>query len=157
MASDRYVMYLTQGGLSLPDESYYRDEKFAEVRAEFLGHVERMFVKAGVTDEAGAKDAAQRILALESKLAQSHWDRVTNRDATKTYNKKNRAELEELIPAFDWTAWIDALKVPQSAFGEVVVRQPRSSPPSVRRSRSSRWPTGRPGSPGARCTARPRC
>ncbi|GAA3619075.1 M13 family metallopeptidase [Kineosporia mesophila] len=124
MASDRYVMYLSQGGLSLPDESYYRDEKFAEIRTEFLGHVARMFTKAGITNEEGAADAARRILALETRLASSHWDRVTNRDATKTYNKVDRTALEELIPEFDWTAWIDALKVPQSAFGEVVVRQP---------------------------------
>ncbi|GLY28057.1 M13-type metalloendopeptidase [Kineosporia sp. NBRC 101731] len=124
MASDRYVMYLSQGGLSLPDESYYRDEKFAEIRTEFLGHVARMFTQAGITNEDGAADAARRILALETRLASSHWDRVTNRDATKTYNKVDRAALEALIPEFDWTAWIDALKVPQSAFAEVVVRQP---------------------------------
>jgi putative endopeptidase len=124
MASDQYVMYLTQGGLSLPDESYYREDTFAEIRTEFLAHVGRMLVKAGITDEAGAADAAQRIMALESRLAGSHWDRVTNRDATKTYNKMNRKALEELVPEFDWTAWIDALNVPQGAFADVVVRQP---------------------------------
>ncbi|MBT0772108.1 peptidase M13 [Kineosporia sp. J2-2] len=124
MASDRYVMYVTQGGLSLPDESYYREETFAEIRTEYLAHVARMLVKAGITEQPGADDAARRIFALETRLAGSHWDRVTNRDATKTYNKKDRAGLEELVPEFDWTAWIDALKVPQSAFSEVVVRQP---------------------------------
>ncbi len=124
MASDRYVMYLTQGGLSLPDESYYREDTFAEIRTAFLGHVTRMLVKAGITDEAGAAGAAERIMALETRLSRSHWDRVTNRDATKTYNKVDRKGLEELIPEFDWTSWIDALNVPQSAFSEVVVRQP---------------------------------
>src|SRR5215216_1902156 len=29
--ADRYIAYFTQGGLGLPDESYYREEKFAEV------------------------------------------------------------------------------------------------------------------------------
>jgi len=124
MASDQYVMYLTQGGLSLPDESYYREDTFAEIRSAFLNHVTRMLVVAGIADEADARDAARRIMALETRLASSHWDRVTNRDATRTYNKKDRAGLEELVPEFDWAAWITALNVPSSAFDEVVVRQP---------------------------------
>jgi putative endopeptidase len=123
-SSDSYVMYVNQGGLSLPDESYYREETFASIRAEFLGHVERMLALAGLFDPVGAADAATRIMALETRLAGSHWDRVTNRDATKTYTKLDRGALEQLIPEFDWTAWIDALDVPQSAFTEVVVRQP---------------------------------
>jgi putative endopeptidase len=129
-ASDRYIMYLNQGGLSLPDESYYREETFASIREEFLGHLERMLTLTGLPDadaDTGTPDtadAARRIMALETRLAGSHWDRVSNRDATKTYTKLDRAALEQLIPQFDWTAWIDALQVPPSAFAEVVVRQP---------------------------------
>ena len=126
-ASDSYIMYLNQGGLGLPDESYYHEETFAEIRTEYLGHLARMLTLAGLAGpgtEVDADQAAQRIMALETRLSQSHWDRVSNRDATKTYTKLDRAELAALIPEFDWTAWIDALAVPQSAFAEVVVRQP---------------------------------
>ena len=123
-ASDSYVMYLNQGGLSLPDESYYREETFAEIRAAYLVHVARMLSLAGKGgDDEGAESAA-RIMALETGLAGVHWDRVSNRDATKTYTKLDRAGLDALIPEFDWTAWVDALDVPQSAFDVVVVRQP---------------------------------
>src|SRR5450432_3902236 len=38
-ASDRYIMYLNQAGLGLPDESYYREDTFAEIRTEYLGHL----------------------------------------------------------------------------------------------------------------------
>jgi putative endopeptidase len=123
-ASDSYVMYLNQGGLGLPDESYYREETFASIREEYLGHLARMLTLAGLAGDSEAADAAQRIMALETTLSQSHWDRVSNRDATKTYTKLDRAGLDALIPEFDWSAWIDALGVPQSAFAEVVVRQP---------------------------------
>ena len=34
--SDRYLFNLVQGGLGLPDESYYRDDKFAEVREKYV-------------------------------------------------------------------------------------------------------------------------
>jgi putative endopeptidase len=120
--SDRYVMYLNQGGLSLPDESYYREATFEEIRSEFVGHVERMLKLAQVPGD--AQEAAARIMALESRLASSHWDRVSSRDATRTYTKLDRAGLQALSPQFDWTAWVDGLAVPQSAFDEVVVRQP---------------------------------
>ena len=32
--SDRYIVYLNQGGISLPDESYYRDAKFKPIREQ---------------------------------------------------------------------------------------------------------------------------
>ena len=122
--SNSYVMYLNQGGLSLPDESYYREDTFAEIRTAYLGHLERILTLAGLFTGDDAADAARRIMALETRLAGSHWDRVSNRDATRTYNKLDRAELDALIPQFDWSAWIAALDVPQSAFATVVVRQP---------------------------------
>ncbi len=126
-ASDRYIVYLTQSGLSLPDESYYREDTFAEIRSGYVQHVERMLDLAGVGTAhgfAGAAHAAEQIMGLETLLATSHWDRVTNRDADKTYNKLDRAGLQALVPQFDFAAWIDAVGVPASAFDEVVVRQP---------------------------------
>ena len=38
--SDENIVYLTQGGLSLPDESYYREDSFAEVRTAYVAHVD---------------------------------------------------------------------------------------------------------------------
>jgi putative endopeptidase len=122
--SDSYVMYLNQGGLSLPDESYYREETFAEIRAAYRLHLARMLTLAALGGDDEGSAAAARIMALETKVAGTHWDRVSNRDATKTYNKLDRAGLDALIPEFDWTAWVDALDVPQSAFDVAVVRQP---------------------------------
>ncbi|MHB1906493.1 MAG: peptidase M13, partial [Acidimicrobiales bacterium] len=36
------VLWLSQAGISLPDESYYREAQFESVRRAFAGHVERM-------------------------------------------------------------------------------------------------------------------
>ena len=76
--SDEYVVYLTQAGLGLPDESYYREEQYAGIREAYVGHVERILTLGGRPDPAGS---AQRVLALETALAAHHWDRVRNRDA----------------------------------------------------------------------------
>ena len=39
---EEYVLYLGQGGLGLPDESYYREERHAAILAAYLPHVARM-------------------------------------------------------------------------------------------------------------------
>ena len=44
--SDRYIVYLNQGGLGLPDESYYRDAKFKPIR-EQVRRPHREDVRAG--------------------------------------------------------------------------------------------------------------
>ena len=54
---ERYVVFIAQSGLSLPDESYYRLENFEKTRGEFRAHVERMLTLAGVAD-AGSVDRA---------------------------------------------------------------------------------------------------
>ncbi len=47
---ERYRVFLEQGGLSLPDESYYREERFAAVREAFAEHVARVLALAGLDD-----------------------------------------------------------------------------------------------------------
>ena len=89
--SDRYIVYLSQSGISLPDESYYREEKFKPIREQYLAHLEKMFELAGI---AAPKTAAARVMAVETELASHHWDRVKNRDRTLTYNKVDRKALE---------------------------------------------------------------
>jgi putative endopeptidase len=119
---ERYLVSFEQGAISLPDESYYRQERFAGVRAAFPGHVQRMFELAGLPD---AERAAGRVLALETAVAGHHWDRVANRDRAKTYNLRTWAGV--LAEGPDLRGWLAALDPPAGAFDEVVVRQPSFS------------------------------
>jgi putative endopeptidase len=118
---DRYVAFLVQGGISLPDESYYREDSFAEVRAAYVRHVERMLTLAGVDRPA---ERAAEVLALETEIAAAHWDRVATRDIDKVYNLRTFAQLQELTPAIDWPAYLAAAGVPAAALAEVVVAEP---------------------------------
>ncbi|HET7304793.1 MAG TPA: M13-type metalloendopeptidase, partial [Segeticoccus sp.] len=120
-ASDRYVVYLEQDGLGLPDESYYREEQYADTRAAYLRHVAAVLGLAGVEH---AEGTAGRIMALETRLAGFHWDTVTTRDAVKSYSKLTRAELADLSPGVDWAAWLEGLGAPEGSFDEVIGRQP---------------------------------
>jgi putative endopeptidase len=121
--SDRYVVKVVQGGLSLPDESYYREDSFADTRRAYVDHVAATLVLAG-RSESDATDQAQRIMSLETRLASGHWDRVSTRDVVKSYNLMTYHQLRETAPAFDWAAWLDGMQAPEDILAEVVVRQP---------------------------------
>ncbi len=117
--STRYLLHMSQSGLGLPDESYYRDAAHAEILAAYPGHIARMLgLVHGEGDHAATAD---RIVALETKLAAAHWDVVKRRDADLTYNLRVFTELAAEAPGFDWSGWVGALG---AAPEEVVVRQP---------------------------------
>ena len=119
--SERYVFHVGQGGLGLPDESYYREDKFAEIRTAYVAYVQRMLELAGVAD---AEQVAADVLALETRLAEGHWERAETRDVQKTYNLMSAEELRAATPSFDWTAYAAALGGSGETLAEVVVRQP---------------------------------
>lgn len=117
----RYVPFVIQGGLSLPDESYYRLENFQETRIAFRSHVEKMLELAGVPD---ASASADRIVALETELATHHWDNVKSRDAVATYNLQSWEDFSALV-GVDFGPWLAAVAPSQpDAFAEVNVYQP---------------------------------
>jgi len=118
---DRYIAHLGQGGIGLPDESYYRDDESAAIRDAYVSHLTTMLGLAGLDDAAGR---AARIMDLETRLAAFHWDRVACRDAQKTYNLLDVDGLQALAPSFDWTSWSEGAEVPPAVIAEVVVSQP---------------------------------
>ncbi|MBC7724150.1 MAG: peptidase M13 [Burkholderiaceae bacterium] len=120
---DRYLVFVEQGGLGLPDESYYREDSFAEVRVKYGAFVERMFALA----EPGRPDAAERaarVVALETDIAAGHWDNVRTRDSEATYNLLPWSGAQALAAGIDLDVWLDAVDVPEGALAEVVVREP---------------------------------
>lgn len=116
---DRVLLYIGQGGLGLPDESYYRDEKFEGIVSAYAKYVAKLFGLAGIPD---AEDAAARVVALEKALASHHWDNVTLRDPQKTYNLKTAEQGRELFPYLD--SWFDSARIEGDKFTELVVSTP---------------------------------
>jgi putative endopeptidase len=118
---NRYLVHLSQSGLGLPDESYYREDASAGIRTAYVAHLARLAELVGLPDPAALADT---VMELETALAAASWDRVTNRDAEKTYTLMTLGQLREHAPDFDWDAWLGAFGAPADAFDEVVVRQP---------------------------------
>ena len=120
--SSTYAVYVSQGGLSLPDRDYYLkdDAKFKAFRDAYVKHVEKMLSMSG---EKNADKAAADILALETQIATIQWTKVENRNPINTYNKIELAKLTELMPGFNWTSYFAGTGV-GSKVNYVIVRQP---------------------------------
>ncbi|MFT4279971.1 M13 family metallopeptidase [Microbacterium sp.] len=117
----RYVVFFVQGGLSLPDESYYRLENFDKTRTAFRSYVSTIL---GLAEAADPDAQADRVLALETELATHHWDNVRSRDAVATYNLMSWDAVGELV-GVDLGSWLSAVAPGHEAgFGEINVNQP---------------------------------
>jgi putative endopeptidase len=104
---DRYIVFVTQSGLGMPDRDYYLkdDPVYAALRDKYRAHIERMLALAG---DANAAAEARSILDLETQIARLHWPAAKRRERDLTYNLRSRAELEQLTPGLDWTALLAA-------------------------------------------------
>ncbi|TGV63078.1 M13 family peptidase, partial [Mesorhizobium sp. M2D.F.Ca.ET.160.01.1.1] len=103
---DRTAPYLVQGGLGMPDRDFYLgDGRMAELRKQYQAYIAQMLQLAGVADPAGK---AQRILALETKIAQAHATQEETNDVTKGANPWTQADFNAKAPGLDWNAFLDA-------------------------------------------------
>ena len=118
MNSSMNIFHIGQGGLSLPDEAYYREDQYQEIRTAFIEHVEKMGKLAGVP-----LDGAE-ILALETQIAAHHWDQVKDRDATLTYNKHTREQALALAPNLHFELWAKHSGIPAVAFDDLNIHEP---------------------------------
>ena len=67
---DTLVIGGGQGGIGLPDESYYREDKYADVREKYVGHIERLSALAGVPDAAAFATADLVLVAVPIRVTE---------------------------------------------------------------------------------------
>jgi putative endopeptidase len=122
--SNRNVVNIGLGSLGLPDRDYYvsNDADSKEKREKYVLHVARMLQFLGEKPDE-AKKNAERVLALETALAQPRLDRVERRDRRKTYNPMSVADLQKLTPAVNWNAYITGVGI--SNLDSLIVSQPK--------------------------------
>ena len=120
---ERYLVHLYQGGLGLPDKDYYTDDKYKEIREEYVPHISRMLMLAGL-EASDAIEIALGIFELESKIAKLHWSKVESRDAEKTYNLKDFAALRALNKNIQWDVFLAGAGLKPDFMSESVVMMP---------------------------------
>ena len=102
-----YSAFLVQGGLGMPDRSYYLDSSPAitEVREQYRPHVTAMLKLAGVPNP-DAK--AEAIVQLETRMARVHLSREASSDVQKGNNHWSTADFAAKAPGLDWDAYFGA-------------------------------------------------
>jgi putative endopeptidase len=98
--------YLLQGGLGMPDRDYYlsNSPKMADLRKQYQAHVAALLKLAGLAD---AQTRAERVFALETKIAAVHATRVESEDVHAAVTWK-REELASKAPGLDWPMLLEA-------------------------------------------------
>ena len=112
--ASQMIAELDQGGLGLPDRDYYfkDDPKSAELRTQYVEHVQKMLQLLG---DAPAKAAAEAkvVMDIETGLAKGAYDQTTRRDPQKIYHKLSNQELTALNSAFNWNIYFEGVGAPR--------------------------------------------
>jgi putative endopeptidase len=119
-----YTVWLSQGGLGLPDRDYYTREGAGpdSVRTKYLGHIEKVLTLSG-EPAADSKRDAQLVYALEKDLATASLTRVAMRDPAATDHPMSTQQLASLAPHVTWARYFHSAGVMQPVT-KVIVAQP---------------------------------
>ncbi len=102
----RYIAWLAQAGLGLPDRDYYtrRGAGADSIRRQYTAHIVRLFALVG-EDSGTARVDAQHVLKLETALANASMTRVALREPSATDHPMSVPAFRALAPAVDWPAY----------------------------------------------------
>jgi len=120
---DKNTLYLSQGGLGLPDREYYLNDKYKVQKERYQKYVADMLRLGGWAEP---EKSAADVVALETQVAEAHWSRAEGRNRDKTYNPTTFAELEKNAPGFPWAAFFKEAGIDK--VGSAVVRQSTAMP-----------------------------
>jgi len=121
---DRYAPYLVQGGLGMPERSFYLEGgRMAELRTAYKAHIAKVLTLAGVPEDAAQAQAA-RILALETAIARVHATQEQTNDVKAGANAWTQADFARKAPGLDWSAFFDAAGLKQQQ--DFIVWQPQA-------------------------------
>jgi predicted metalloendopeptidase len=100
----KYAAFLLQGGLVMPDRDYYLNPspKMADIRTRYQSHIEGVLQLAGLAD---ARAEADKVYALEQRIAAAHLSRGESEDVLKGNNHWSVTDFGSRAPGLDWTAF----------------------------------------------------
>jgi putative endopeptidase len=97
-----------QGGLGLPDSTYYTDAKNKDKLDAYQQHAAKVLELSGVPAADASKQAAD-IVAFETRLAKASKSRAElSRDVSLYYNPISPADADKLTPNFPWTKFFES-------------------------------------------------
>ncbi len=123
--SSMNAVYLVGGELGLPERDYYldQDEKSKEIREEYKKHIVKMLQILG-DSESDATTASNKILELETKLAEPRLNKVERRDVRNYNNPRTIAETDAMLSSIDLNKMVTDLGITKK-FDTIIVTQLR--------------------------------
>jgi putative endopeptidase len=110
--SSKQIAAISQGGLSLPDRDYYLvdNQRFRQIRQQYIEHVTKIFTLAGDTPRQAAQEAAS-VMEIETALARASTSRTDLRQPENRYHIYTVDGLQKLTPEFDYSVYFDDVQV----------------------------------------------
>ena len=106
--SSMNMAYASQGGLGLPDSTYYTDAGKADKLKAYQAHVAKVLELSGVAAADAAKQA-EDVVKFETRLAKASKSSVElSRDVSLFYNPVTVAEADALTPNFSWSKFFQS-------------------------------------------------
>ena len=106
--SSMNMAYAMQGGLGLPDTTYYTDAGKADKLKAYQAHVAKVLELSGVA-AADAARQAEDVVKFETRLAKASKSSVElSRNVSLYYNPVSVADADKLTPNFSWSAFFNA-------------------------------------------------
>lgn len=109
--SHQVIAEFSQGGMGLPNNSYYIDSVNADAREQYLTYMTRLLRLAGVidSDEARSRATSATILGIETSLARAAFRTEELADPQKLYHPTSLTELRLKLSSFDVDAFLHSL------------------------------------------------
>lgn len=116
---DNHTVYLSQGGLGLPNRTYYFDDTKAEIREKYIAFIAQMLELSGIDD---AATKSNRIFEFEKSLASKMMKPEELRIPENQYNKFSRANAVKLLQPFNFESFL--MEIGIESFDTIIIGQP---------------------------------
>lgn len=119
------ALYISAGGLGLPNRDYYtkEDAKSVEIREKYVAHIARMMELAQVAGDAAAM--ADNVMEIENRLALASLTPIEARNIPALYNPMTVEGLQQLSPAINWNTYLNDIGLDASSIDTLIVMQPK--------------------------------
>ena len=99
--SKKNRLYINQAGYGLGDRDYYHEQRFENIRAEYVNYIKLLYSLLLIPEKKGENDAAE-LFNYELNLSNKAFTRTQLRDINNSYNIYTANTLHDLVPSIDW-------------------------------------------------------
>ncbi len=122
ISNDVEIIAFSQGGMGLPEKSYYfdKDEKAVKLREQYVAYLSKLFQLSGESKEV-SESKANAVLALETEMAKGSRTATENRNLPRLLNYFTEEKLTKRFPLINFPEIFQKLNIHST---KILVAQP---------------------------------